>query len=90
MECNIRNYSIFYKDGYIFGYSKYVGNDLDADMVNLDADPTNQRWEDICQASHELPQNRGGMVATNRRGLSIGLCCEDISWYKQEVKRYDC
>jgi L-rhamnose mutarotase len=30
-ECNIRNYSIYHKDGYLFSYFEYVGNDFDDD-----------------------------------------------------------
>ena len=34
-QCNIRNYSIYHKDGYLFGYFEYVGDDFKADMANL-------------------------------------------------------
>jgi len=33
--CNIRNYSIFYRDGYLFSYYEYVGSDYPADMRHL-------------------------------------------------------
>lgn len=26
-ECNIRNYSIYYKDGLLFSYFEYIGDD---------------------------------------------------------------
>ena len=32
-ECNIRNYSIYLRDGYLFSYFEYVGSDFDADMT---------------------------------------------------------
>jgi L-rhamnose mutarotase len=51
-ECNIRNYSIFFKDGYLFSYFEYVGNDLDADMRKMAADPKTIAWwklTDPCQ-----------------------------------------
>jgi L-rhamnose mutarotase len=51
-ECNIRNYSIFFKDGYLFSYFEYHGNDLRADMEKMAADPTTQDWwklTDPCQ-----------------------------------------
>ena len=51
-KCNIRNYSIYYKDGYLFGYYEYVGNDYAADMAKMAADPETQRWwnlTDPCQ-----------------------------------------
>ncbi len=43
-ECNIRNYSIFHKDGLLFAYFEYVGNDYDADMEKMAADPRTQEW----------------------------------------------
>ena len=47
-ECNIRNYSIYYKSGYLFGYYEYTGNDYAADMAKMAADPETQRWWDAC------------------------------------------
>ena len=48
-ECNIRNYSIYWielPDGtqYLFSYFEYVGDDFDADMALMAADPTTQEW----------------------------------------------
>jgi L-rhamnose mutarotase len=43
-DCNIRNYSIFYKDGLLFAYFEYVGDDFDADMAKMTEDPTTQEW----------------------------------------------
>jgi len=43
-KCNIRNYSIFYKDGYLFSYFEYVGEDFEADMARMAADPKTQEW----------------------------------------------
>ena len=34
-ECNIRNYSIFHKDGWLFAYFEYVGEDFEADMQKM-------------------------------------------------------
>jgi L-rhamnose mutarotase len=47
-ECNIRNYSIFHKDGYLFSYFEYVGNEFDADMARMAADPLTQKWWGVC------------------------------------------
>ena len=41
---NIRNYSIFLRDGILFAYFEYVGGDFDADMRAMAADPETQRW----------------------------------------------
>lgn len=51
-ECNIRNYSIFYRDGYLFSYFEYIGTDFKEDMNRLAADSTIQAWwklTDPCQ-----------------------------------------
>lgn len=50
--CNIRNYSIFYRDGLLFSYFEYHGNDYAADMAAMAADPATQEWwklTDPCQ-----------------------------------------
>jgi L-rhamnose mutarotase len=47
-KCNIRNYSIYHKDGYLFSYFEYIGEDFEADMAKMAADPTTQKWWDVC------------------------------------------
>ncbi|MFZ2780767.1 MAG: L-rhamnose mutarotase [Rectinemataceae bacterium] len=42
--CNIRNYSIFHKDGYLYAYFEYTGEDFDADMAKMGEDPKTQEW----------------------------------------------
>lgn len=42
--CNIRNYSIFHHDGQLFAYFEYHGDDFQADMARMEADPETQRW----------------------------------------------
>jgi len=43
-KCNIRNYTIFLKDGYLFGYYEYHGANHQADMAKMAADPKTQEW----------------------------------------------
>jgi L-rhamnose mutarotase len=43
-ECNIRNYSIFHRDGQLFAYFEYVGTDYDRDMKKMADDPKTQEW----------------------------------------------
>jgi L-rhamnose mutarotase len=43
-RCNIRNYSIFRKDDFLFGYFEYHGADYAADMAMMAADPKTQEW----------------------------------------------
>lgn len=52
-RCNIRNFSIYQRDGYLFGYYEYVGDDYEKDMTKMVQDPDTQRWwkfTDPCQA----------------------------------------
>ena len=56
-ECHIQNFSIYEReiDGklYLFAYLEYTGNDFDADMKKMAADPETQRWwkeTDPCQS----------------------------------------
>ena len=51
-DSNIHNYSIFLRDGLLFSYFEYVGEDLAADLARLAADPVTQEWwthTDPCQ-----------------------------------------
>lgn len=64
-RANIRNYSIYVTqiDGkrYLFSYFEYVGDDFDADMARVAADPETQRWwqeTDPCQIP--LPDRDSG------------------------------
>lgn len=65
-ECNIRNYSIYLRrmpDGqhYLFSYFEYTGNDFEADMALMAADPATQKWwteTDPCQTP--LPDRADG------------------------------
>jgi len=43
-DCNIRNYSIFYRDGLLFSYFEYIGEDFDKDMQKMKEDPITQEW----------------------------------------------
>lgn len=49
---NIRNYSIFLRDGWLFSYFEYDGVDYAADMAAMAADPRTREWwqlTDPCQ-----------------------------------------
>jgi len=66
-ECNIRNYSIYLieleDEPYLFSYFEYVGEDFDADMARMAADPVTQQWwsrTDPCQIP--LPDLEEGQI----------------------------
>jgi L-rhamnose mutarotase len=46
--CNIENYTIFHRDGFLFAYFEYVGDDYAADMAKMAADPATQKWWSEC------------------------------------------
>jgi L-rhamnose mutarotase len=46
--CNINNYSIFYKDGMLYSYFEYLGEDYDQDMKKMADDPVTQDWWKLC------------------------------------------
>jgi L-rhamnose mutarotase len=43
-KCNIRNYSIYFKDNLLFGYYEYYGSDHAADMQKMAAHAKTQEW----------------------------------------------
>ena len=57
-ECNIRNYSIYLKDNTLFSYFEYVGTDFNADMEKMAADPTTQKWWDVCKPCQRPLESR--------------------------------
>jgi L-rhamnose mutarotase len=49
---HVSNYSIFLRDGVLFSYLEYTGDDYTADMAVVAQDETTQRWwqlTDPCQ-----------------------------------------
>lgn len=57
-ECHIENYSIFHKDGQLFAYFEYTGEDFDADMARMAADPSTQKWWAVMEPMQEPVANR--------------------------------
>ena len=52
-ECNIRNYSIFHKDGWLFAYFEYTGDDIEADWAKMAANARNREWWAIMEPMQE-------------------------------------
>lgn len=51
-QIHVSNYSIFLRDGVLFSYLEYSGDDWAADSALMAADPETQRWwsfTDPCQ-----------------------------------------
>ncbi len=57
----IRNYSIFHKDHVLYSYFEYWGDDYEADMAKMAADPATQRWWALMEPMQEpLPTRATG------------------------------
>ncbi len=60
-DCHLRNYSIFYRDGLLFAYFEYDGDDFEADMARMAADPKTQQWWAINEPlQRRLPDAKPG------------------------------
>lgn len=49
----VTNYSIYRMDNLLFSYFEYRGNDYDADMAAIAADPATQEWWKLCEPMQE-------------------------------------
>ena len=58
-ECNIRNYSIYYRDGYLFSYFEYIGKDFEADMNKMAADSITRAWWKLTDPCQEPVESAG-------------------------------
>jgi len=58
-ECNIRNYSIYYRDGYLFSYFEYTGTDFEADMLKMAADSLTREWWKLTDPCQEPVESAG-------------------------------
>ena len=60
-ESNIRNYSIYRYGDLLIAYFEYVGDDYEADMAKMAADPETQRWWDVCMPMQSpVPEHAPG------------------------------
>ncbi|MDN5214994.1 L-rhamnose mutarotase [Fulvivirgaceae bacterium BMA12] len=57
-KSNIRNYSIYLKDNYLFSYFEYVGNDFESDMAKMAKDSITLEWWKQTDPCQEPLENR--------------------------------
>lgn len=74
-DCNIRNYSIYIRDGYAFSYYEYIGNDYEADMAKMAADPITQKWWAECIPCQEA-------VDTAPEGCNSWVDMDEVFYYE--------
>ena len=66
--CNLRNYSIYHKDGALFTYVEYVGEDFAGDMAKMAADPTIRKWWALV-----VPMFKGADAQTPAADVWVGM-----------------
>lgn len=57
---NIRNYSIFLRDGVLFSHNEYVGSNYDADMKAIGDETTKEWWKLTDPMQEPLPTRKEG------------------------------
>lgn len=57
-ECHLRNYSIFRHEFTLYAYFEYAGDDFEADMAKMAADPKTQEWWSVCEPMQEPVSSR--------------------------------
>lgn len=57
-KCNIRNYTIFYREKMLFAYFEYHGSDFAADMRKMAECPKTQEWWTIMNPMQVPLENR--------------------------------
>ncbi|MCL4319603.1 MAG: L-rhamnose mutarotase [Firmicutes bacterium] len=57
-RCNIRNYTIFFRDNWLFSYFEYVGDNYEEDMRKMASDAKTLEWWDLCMPCQEPLENR--------------------------------
>jgi len=58
-RAHVRNYSIFLRDGVLFSYLEYDGDDYPADMAAIAADETTRRWWELTDPCQQPVESAG-------------------------------
>lgn len=58
-ECNIQNYSIYYRDGLLFSYLEYTGSDFETDMEKIARDSIINVWWSLTDPCQEPVDSAG-------------------------------
>lgn len=77
-ESNIRNYTIFLRDGMLFSYWEYVGEDFEGDMAGIGRDSVTQEWWKLTDPMQEP-------LATRREGERWASTDEIFHWSETNV-----
>ncbi len=58
-DVHIQNYSIYYRDGYLFSYFEYTGSDFEADMEKMGQDSLTREWWKLTDPCQEPVESAG-------------------------------
>lgn len=58
-NANIRNYSIYLRDGLLFAYYEYIGSDITKDMTEAAKDPIMERWLEVTMPCQQPVESAG-------------------------------
>ena len=76
-DSNIRNYSIFLREGMLFSYYEYHGQDYEGDMLKIDEDSITQDWWKLTDPMQEpIPDRKEGEWWASMEELGHFSCCE--------------
>jgi len=54
-DSNIRNYTIYHRDGILFSHFEYIGTDFEADSAKISADPQTRKWWEVGELLERVP-----------------------------------
>lgn len=57
-KCNIKNYSIYYRDHYLFSYFEYTGKDFKTDMGKMASELLTKEWWELTEPCQEPLETR--------------------------------
>jgi len=79
-KSNIRNYSIFLRDGLLFSYFEYTGNDYEKDMARIGQDAVTQEWWKLTDPMQEP-------LGTRKEGEWWASIEEIFHWENRDMEK---
>jgi L-rhamnose mutarotase len=58
-KANITNFTIFHRDGLLFGYFEYLGRDLNRDFAWMNEQPVIKRWYEETEPCQQPVESAG-------------------------------
>ncbi|KAK3748744.1 hypothetical protein QZH41_015686 [Actinostola sp. cb2023] len=79
-DSNIRNYTIYYdkNNQVLFSHFEYIGDNFDADMAAIAADPVTIEWWKVCEPCQESFDWVGPPPSEGGKGGNWWAPCEEM------------